>query len=114
MKLETKDGQLRLGSAFKLMVVAWTVSWGVLFGSILLLLALTAVLSGEINVHGETVTGLPDIMLALAPFFVGFPVVIAIQAVLFSGLMVFGLWIYRQWRPIRVQDDSVVSVFEAP
>jgi len=65
MKLRTKGGRLTLGSAYKLIVWGWVLSWGALFGLILLLLLAITLLTGEMTVNGELVSGRVEALTAM-------------------------------------------------
>ena len=102
MELKTKDGNLTLGSAYRLIVTAWIISWGAMMAFVLLLLFLAALLTGEMMVNGEVVQGRGTALAAMLPMLVLFPVVIAMQAFMFGGFLLGGLWLYRLKRPLRV------------
>ena len=44
-------------------------------------------------------------MVAVMPFIM-LPVVLAMQAAMFGGLVVFGLWLYHKRRPIIIVDET--------
>jgi hypothetical protein len=109
VQLKTKDGQLTLGSAYKLIVWGWILSWGAFAGFVLILLILVAALSGQMMVNGEMVTGRGQALLSMLPLVVMFPVIITLQAFMFGAFLTFGLWIYRLRRPINVASEHDIT-----
>jgi len=106
MQLKTVDGQLTLGSAFKLIVIGWLISFTLLFGAIFVAVAISSVVSGEIVVNGELVRGRGAVLAAIAPFVLVIPIVVPLHALVFGGLMTAGLWLYRLHKPLRVIDAT--------
>ncbi len=106
MELKTKDGNLTLGSAYRLIVTAWIISWGAMAGFILLLLFLTMLLTGEMTVNGVLVQGRSEALVLMLPILVILPVIIVMHAFMFGGLMLGGLWLYRLKRPLTVTMES--------
>ncbi|MEQ8434936.1 MAG: hypothetical protein RIA71_11910 [Oceanicaulis sp.] len=102
MKLSTRNGALRLRSAFKLMFFGWLISWGLLFGLILIILFIVALAGGTVDVNGEPRQGL-DAVVGMLPFFPMVALILPFHAAMFSGLICFGLFIYRLFKPIRVE-----------
>lgn len=102
MKLRTVDGQLTLGSVFKLFVVGWICSWIALFGLIFALLLVVGVASGSMVVNGEVVHGRTSVLMQMLPFLVIFPVAVVLQGFLFAGMLTGGVWLYRLKRPLTV------------
>ena len=111
MKLKTKNDRLTLGSAYKLIVWGWVLSWGTFMGLILLVILLTTLITGEMTVNGEIVSGRGSALVAMAPILIVFPVIITLQAFVFGGFMTLGLWIYRLRRPIEVIPEHEISAF---
>ncbi|MEO0608730.1 MAG: hypothetical protein AAFY82_10915 [Pseudomonadota bacterium] len=111
MKLETKGGRLTLGSAYKLIVWGWVLSWGALFGLILLLLLAITLLTGEMTVNGEIVSGRVEVLSAMAPIVVLFPIIVILHAFMFGGFITLGLWLYRFKRPIEVIPEHDLNTF---
>ena len=106
MELQTKDGNLTLGSAYRLIVTAWIISWGVFVGFIMLFLILTAALTGTMMINGEMVSGRGTILMDMLPILALFPMIIVLHAFMFGGFLVFGLWVYRLKKPIKVVSDK--------
>lgn len=106
MELKTKDGNLTLRSAYRLIVTAWLLSWGAFMGFILLLLFLITLLTGEMTVNGELVEGRGAALASILPMLVLFPVIIVMQAFMLGGLLTGGLWLYRLKRPLRVTSEE--------
>ena len=102
MKLRTKSGRLTLGSAYKLIVWGWLMSWGAFILLVFSLLIAITLVTGEMTVNGEIVTGRVQALTAIAPIIVIFPIVATLQAFIFGGFIAFGLWLYRLLRPIEV------------
>jgi hypothetical protein len=102
VELRTKDGQLELGGAFKLMATGYFLGAAVIF---LPLFALVSVISlaagGPSAVNGQPAEAGGVILFAILPLIM-VPVILAMQAVMLGGLAVLGLWLYRKRKPIRV------------
>jgi hypothetical protein len=102
MQLKTEDGKLTLGSAYKMIVWGWLLSWSALVIPILLIITVGALLSGQMNVNGEMVYGVGPVFMSILPFFVMMPIIVVMQAFMFGAFLTFGLWLYRHWRPLSV------------
>lgn len=111
MKLKTHGGRLTLGSAYKLIVWGWALSWGALFSLVMLLLIVLTLLTGEMNVNGEMVSGRLEALITLVPMLVLFPVVVTLHAFMFGGFITLGLWMYRFKRPIEVVPEHDLDTF---
>ena len=109
MELRTRDNQLTLGSAFKLLAVAFLVAFGSLFALILLMLLIIGLATGQMLVNGEIIEGRGAVLAAMAPFLIFAPLLLAIQAVMFGGFLTAGLWLYRLRRPLRVVTEGTDS-----
>jgi hypothetical protein len=107
MELRVKEnGQLSLGSAYKMIATGWVLGVGGFFAMMFIpmfIIFLIMALSGQpVSVNGEMTTG----WAAFSPMLimlVMMPVVIAFHAVMFGGMIVLGLVAYRQFRPITVK-----------
>ncbi|GJL97959.1 MAG: hypothetical protein DHS20C06_17760 [Hyphobacterium sp.] len=107
MELRVKEnGQLSLGSAYKMIATGWMFGVGGFFAMMFIpmfIIFLIMALSGQpMSVNGEMTTG----WAAFSPMLimlVMMPVVIAFHAVMFGGMIVLGLVAYRQFRPITVK-----------
>lgn len=102
MELMTTGGQLKLGGAFKLVATGYFLGAGVIVIPLFALgTVITLAAGGPPTFNGEPVEGSGGIVLAFLPFIMA-PVILAMQAVMFGGLAVLGLWLYAKRRPIRV------------
>lgn len=102
MKLRTTGGQLNLGGAFKLVATGYFLGAGVIFIPLLALVTVITLAAGvPPTLNGEPVEGSGGILVAFLPLIM-VPVIFAIQAVMFGGLAVLGLWLYTKRKPIRV------------
>lgn len=102
MELRTVGGRLKLDSVFKLVATGYAIGAGVLFVPMFALITLISLASGApMKVNGEVVEGAAAQAFALMPL-VMVPFVVAMQALMFGGLIVFGLWLYQKRRPLRV------------
>lgn len=102
MELRTEGGQLKAGGAFKLIATGYLLGAGVIFIPAFVVIGLVATLAGApIVVNGQVVEGGFATVAGLAPLFL-LPVILAGQAMVLSGIIVLGLWLYTRWRPIRV------------
>lgn len=97
MDLRTTNGQLKPGGAFRLIATGYLVGAGAIF---IPAFALAAI--GTLLVRGGRHFAVSLASLAMAP------IIIALQSVMFGGLVVFGLWLYCRRRSIRIvaQDDT--------
>jgi len=107
MELRVKEnGQLSLGSAYKMIAKGYVIGAGgfvAIFMIPMFIIFLIGALSGQpMSVNGEMTTGwaayTPMLMM-----FVMFPVIVGLQAIMFGGMVVLGLVVYRQFRPINVK-----------
>ncbi|MEZ6022680.1 MAG: hypothetical protein R3C16_04535 [Hyphomonadaceae bacterium] len=106
MKIKVVDGTVSIGSLFAPVAVGYGIGAGVIFVPMFLLMGVIFALSpGTVDQNGEPVSG---VAMAL-PMIVMLPLVLAMQAVMFGGLSVLGLAIYRTWGTL-----GVTSVRETP
>ena len=102
MELKTANGQLKLDSAFKLVATGYLIGAGVIFVPLFGLTMLAGLAGGgPMKLNGQVVEGSAGVLLALLPL-VMLPFIVAMQSVMFGGLVVFGLWLYQKRRPLRV------------
>ncbi len=102
MELRTKGGLLKPGGAFKLVATGYFLGAGVIFLPLFVLVTVTFMAAGVPPlVNGEPVEGSGAVLAAFLPLIM-LPVILALQAVMFGGLAVLGLWVYNKRRPIRV------------
>jgi hypothetical protein len=100
--LRTVGGRLKLDSVFKLVATGYAIGAGVIFVPMFALITLVTFPSGApMKVNGEVVEGGAGQAFALLPL-VMVPFIVAMQAVMVGGLIVFGLWLYQKRRPLRV------------
>lgn len=109
MKLRTVDGQLTLGSVYKLFVVGWIGFWTAFAALIFLILFVIALVTGEMTINGEVIHGRAAALGMMAPMAILFPVVIVLQAFLFAGFMTGGVWLYRLRGELTVAPVSRVD-----
>lgn len=106
MELRTVDGVLKPGGAFKLIATGYLLGAGAIFVPLFVLVILATFASGApATINGEVVEGTAGFLAAFAPLIM-LPFVVAIQSVIFGGLIVFGLWLYQKRRPIRVINED--------
>ena len=102
MELRIAGGQLKPGGAFRLVATGYFLGTGVIFLPLFALATVTTLAAGvPPTLNGEPVEGSGGILVAFLPLIL-VPVVLALQAVMFGGLAVLGLWLYSKRRPIRV------------
>ena len=111
MQINIKNGSLTLGSIYKLIFAGWLVSWGVLMGAMVCLVLLTTLLTGSAEVNGEVVQGRGAVLAASAPIFILLPIILFFHALMFSGLLTLGVWLYRKFRPITVVNHDPAVTF---
>ena len=110
MNLKTENGNLRLSSAYKLIVIAWILSWGALMGIVMLIMLLITLITGEMTVNEQVVQGRGAALMAILPMFILFPIIIILQSFMFAAMLVGGLWLYRLKRPLRILDETGNSI----
>jgi uncharacterized protein (DUF2062 family) len=104
MELRTVGGRLRLDSAFKVIATGYLVGAGAIFLPLFTLITLVAFAAGApMTVNGEVVEG--GGLIALMPIIM-VPFILAMQSLLFGGLIVLGLWLFQMRWPIRVVSDD--------
>lgn len=106
MNLTVRNGQLTLGSVFKLVAVSWLCFGFIVVGGFFLLIMLIGVASGSMTVNGEAVVGRGTVFLSMLPMLVMLPLVIAMQAVMFGGMITAGAALLRLRRPLAVTVES--------
>lgn len=109
MQLRTVDGNLTLGSAYKLFVWSWTLSCGLFMGAFLIIIVLVTLATGQMAVNGEMVQGRGPALMAMLPMLLLFPVFIVLHAFIFGAFLTFGAWLYRLRRPLRVIPEGGTS-----
>ena len=106
MQLKVKDGKLSLGSVYKLFVVAWSTAWITTLGFVLSILVIITLITGEMAVNGETVSGRGPALLAMAPMLILFPIVVFLKSFIFAAFLTGGVWLYRLKRPLVVISED--------
>lgn len=106
MKLKTANGRLRASAFFKLIITVWAVSWGGLFAVMFCLILAISMLTGEMTINGEAVSGRLTILLQILPFFLLVPIIVGIHAVLFGGLLTLGYWVARKIFKFELEDTA--------
>jgi Flp pilus assembly pilin Flp len=102
MELRTTSGQLDLGGAFRLVATGYFFGAGAIFIPLFALITVVMVAAGVPGTFNDTVVeGGGSRFVAVLPLIM-MPVILAIQAVMFGGLAVLGLWLYTRWKQIRV------------
>ena len=102
MELQTQGGRLKPGGAFKLVATGYFLGAGLIFVPLFALITVIALVSGApATLNGEQVYGGAAMFVAILPLIM-VPVILAMQAVMFGGLAVLGLWLYNKRRPILV------------
>lgn len=104
MIIKSVNGQLSSTSFFKPVAIGYVLGAAVFFLPMLLLMALIGVVTVVTGNTGGAETGevnpLPHLMLG----FVMVPLILVMQSVMFGGMVVLGLSIYRLKRPIQVSN----------
>lgn len=108
MNLKIRDGQITLGSVFKLVATGYACFGIVFFGGIFLLLILIGIGSGSMTVNGDMVQGRGSVLAAMLPAVILLPIVIAIQAVVFGIFVTVGAALYRLRKPLAVNVEGTV------
>ena len=116
MIIKSVDGQLGSTSFFKPVAIGFILGAAVFFVPMLLLMALMGIVTVATGDAGGPEAGgtspLSHIMLG----FVMVPLILVMQSVMFGGLVVLGLSIYRIKRPILVSNytQSAVEIPSTP
>ncbi|MFY0638731.1 hypothetical protein [Maricaulis maris] len=105
MRLRTRNGQLSLGSIYKLFVVGWTFTWTLLFAFAFVLMILISLTGAPLTVNGAPVSGVGALLAGALPLVLFLPVMAFMQALIFGGFFVLAMMIYRSFRPITVETD---------
>ncbi len=102
MELRTEDGQLKPSGAFKLIATGYLVGASAIFVPLFLLINLVLLVTGApATMNGQVVKGGDGLLVGLMQLIM-LPIILALQAVMVGGLVVFGLWLYSKRQPIRV------------
>lgn len=94
MELRMVNGQLRPGGAFRLIATGYLVGAGAIFVPVFALAAIITLVADE----RHFAVSLMSLVMA--------PIVLAMQSVMFGGVVVFGLWLYSRRRTIRVISEG--------
>lgn len=108
MNLKIRDGQLTLGSVFKLVAISWACFGVIVIGGLFLLMLLIGLASGSMSVNGDMVQGRGAVLVAMIPMVILLPIVVAIQALIFGGFVTIGAALYRQRRPLSITVETTV------
>lgn len=99
MEIKAVDGKLSLGSLFAPIAVGYGVGAGVIFIPMFLLIGLLSLFGpAGVDQSGQPV----NTSAMMLPMVVMVPFILAMQAVMFGGLVLLGLAIYRTWGTLRV------------
>ena len=102
MELRTTGGQLKPGGAFKLVATGYFLGAGVIFVPLFVLVTVISLAAGvPPTVNGVPIEGSGGVFVGILPLIM-VPLILALQAVMFGGLAVLGLWLYSKRRAIRV------------
>lgn len=106
MEIKGIDGKLSLASLFGPVAVGYGIGAGVIFIPMFLLMGLLSLfVPSGVDQSGQTVSASAMFL----PMIIMVPFILAMQAVMFGGLIMLGLSIYRTWGTLRV-----TSVRETP
>lgn len=109
MNLKIRDGQLTLGSVFRLVAISWLCFGLIVIGGLFLLIFAIGALSGTMVVNGETVSGRGAVLSALVPMVFLVPVIVAVQAAIFGGFVTAGAALFRLRKPLAVRIEKTVD-----
>lgn len=105
MKIRARDGKVQVGSLFKLASLGYLMGAGLIAVPVFLLATLFTLLAISAgmpaNANGAPVTGGLALVTAAMPLIV-LPFILALQAIMFGGLITLGLWLYTRRRPIEI------------
>ena len=100
MELKVVNGQLELGSIFKLCFTGWLVAWSLIMAIAVIGFLIADVLSGDVVINGETVTGVSVVTSQIIPFLLLLPIIVLLQSAFIAVVTTFGVWLYLQKFPI--------------
>ena len=103
LQLKTINGNLTMGSVYRLFVVGWALGFGAFFTAIALFIFVAAAVTGEATINGVEVRDRAQVISAFAPMLLIGPVIIFFQSFILAGLMTFGIRVYRHWFPLTVE-----------
>lgn len=106
LKLEAVNGNLTLGSVYRLFFVGWVLGFGSFFMAIALFVFVGAAITGEANINGVEVRDRAQVIAEFAPILLLGPIIIFFQGFVLAGLMTFGVRIYRHWFPLTVESTT--------
>jgi hypothetical protein len=99
MDIKVVDGKLSIGSLFVPVAAGYAIGAGAIFLPMFLLMGLIIAFSpGVVDQDGQAVSGAA---MAL-PMIIMVPFIVVMQGVMFGGLVLLGLVIYRNWGTLRV------------
>jgi hypothetical protein len=101
MKLYVRDGKLQAGSFFKFVFVGVLIGEGLIFGIPFLFITIAML---TIAATGTPIAGNAPQMVWLLPIM--FPMIVAMHAVMFGGMIVLGLWIYSRFGKLEITEES--------
>lgn len=105
MELRTTGGQLKPSGAFKLVATGYFLGAGVIFLPLFALITVISLAAGiPPTLNGEPVEGSGGVLVSILPLIM-VPVILALQAIMFGGLAVLGLWLYNKRKPIRIVEE---------
>lgn len=101
MKLYVRDGKLQAGSFFKFVFVGILIGEGLIFGIPFFFIAIALVTAAA---NGVPIEGNAPEMVWAIPII--FPMIVAMHAVMFGGMIVLGLWIYSRFGKLEITEES--------
>ncbi len=105
MEIKVVDGKLSITSLFAPVAVGYAVGAGVIFLPVFLLFGIVGSFMPAIDQSGQSVSGAAIFL----PMIIMVPFMLLMQSVMFGGLIMLGLAIYRKFGKIEV-----TSVRETP
>jgi hypothetical protein len=105
MQIKVVDGKLSLTSLFAPVAVGYGVGAGLIFLPAFLLVGLVGSFAPVVDQSGQTISGAAIFL----PMVIMVPFILLMQSVIFAGLIMLGLAVYRRFGKIEV-----TSVRETP
>ena len=105
VELRMVNGKLNPSGTFKLIATGYLIGAGVIFVP---LFAIATLFGFAIGAPTRLNGGVVGLFVELMPLIM-VPIIVAMQALMIGGIVVFGLWLYQKRWPIRVFGEGALS-----
>lgn len=97
MRIIVNDAGISTGSLLKLITVGWVIGMGIFAIPIMLIMGIAAA-TWLYEGHGFN---------GMLLFVVVFPLALPLQGLMLGAIILFGLWVYRKFKPVEVRRPAV-------